>query len=311
MFTGNPAHVKLKSGIILMLISLAGLAGLAPGAAVRAAPVRDQTYVIYEMWARQQTAHICVGVNSTIAAEVRQHTEVEDASGTILAELEHSAAGATITGSVRDGDIGTLGPSSVQTTIDVNYGGQGRADFSFHANKAGSTTLHFESIVGDRLIDTNLAITVENCRYEVTIVAFSVSVGGGVNIETVGLMRTQIAADNGQYQGSGSLNFNSSFSGPGCTINYSLFQVPTTITGPPVQNDELKLNFKFDPASLTSHVACDGGGSGTATHTIDLTHLNLPEAIFPVEGGTRAFKLNYAGSDAGDSTVIITVEPVE
>ena len=310
-------HPKLKSKLgkllrpLPVILLLLGLAGIFPDATARAAQTQIPTIDSYELYVPGlDLVTICVGGDQSIPAEVRMKTRALGEDGNPIGELDHHALAAVITGEVQPSDLGTLEPGSASTSTDADYGGSGMAHFTFHGDKAGSGVLVFKATSGGVQTSAAEPMTVENCKYQVTISAVSVYLGGDVNVWTGGLMQTEIALEDGQYKGSGSMKFKSGFSGPECTINYSTFQVPTTITGPEIQNDELTLSFKFDPASLTNTVKCPEGG-GSATHTIDLTNLGLPPAKFPAAGGVDTFNVNYAGSDAGDSTVIITVVPIK
>jgi hypothetical protein len=298
-----------KRNVFLVILSLLALSGLTPAATARAAQAQTQTIDIYSMDLPLPLKPFCVGGEDTFPAEVRMSTRTIEADSTRVVEIDHHAVGALIEASVVPADLGTLSPTSVQTSSDVDYGRGGAANFTFHGDKAGSGAIKVKAEIDGREVSAVQLITVENCKYLVTISAVSVVLGGTFTMWTGGLMQTEIEFKDGQYKGSGSMKFQSGFRGE-CAIDYTLFQVPTTITGPEIQNDKLTLTFKFDPASLVQHASCYGV-SETSNHTIDLSNLHLPPATFPSEGGFDHFNVHYAGSDAGDSTVNITVVPIK
>ena len=206
--------------------------------------------------------------------------------------------------------MGTLSPDSKDTGLSAGNSLPDLVVFSFHALKPGQTVLVVNGTsLGGTVAGDTLAVEVENCKYRVSMAVISVALAGDIKIWTTGNMATEIGDDGaGGYTGSGSFIFNSGFNGPVCSISYSLFEAPTTITGPGIENDELTLKFAFQPGSLTNTVKCPDVPTATGTHTIDLTNLHIPPTTFPAAGGNAAHRLWYEGSDAGDTTVIINVQ---
>jgi hypothetical protein len=317
MTADHPASSRKRSRgsrfRLLLVLSIAlSLAGTAPGTRAGAAPNADESVVSYTLWIPGTGNDLCTGVTYTLPAEVREHVQAVRPGGILVGELRHRGTAALVEASVSDEQIAGIEPAAIQTGWDEDYGGRGRAEFSLHAKKAGQTSLYVKGTVNDRVVDQTNPITVVDCKYRVSLVAFTVTFGSGFSVWAVGKMDTQVGPDanSGMMNGAGTVKFNSGFKSSVCTVDYSFFQNPTTITGPPVKDDLLLLNFQFDPGTLISQVTCPVGG-GTEAHTIDLTNLNLPPVSFPAEGGTRVFRPHYAGSDAGDTTVIITAELID
>jgi hypothetical protein len=300
--------IRVKFILILILASLLALAGAYPTSAVLAAPPQYPTTFVYELYVSHPKATVCVGGTYPFPVEVRGHTEVKTYEGEYLGSPMSGGVGTTIRGSVSDPNVGTLTPSAIQTHMDVNYGGAGQANFTFHASKAGTTILNFKADVDNLLLENSAQITVEDCPYDVTMIAFTVAVSGEVKIWTTGQMSTRLNPAAGKLQGSGSVGIRSAFGGPVCSIGYTISRAPATLTAPAVENDQLKLSLSFGPASLANQVSCPGGG-GSASHQIDLNKLHIPESIFPAEGGTVAYPLKMEGSDAGITHVFITAVP--
>jgi hypothetical protein len=300
-----------KCAFLVVVLAL-GLAGASlPLASVVAAPSAAERVYELKVLAIQTPGHpaICAGFTYPIRVQLQQYTVETLSDGEeIVADLPRGVS-ATIQGVSTDPGVGTLSPDSKDTGLSAANSLPDLVVFSFSALKPGQTTLVFNGTALDGTVaGDSLAVEVETCKYRVSMTAFSVALGGGVKIWTAGHMQTEIGDDGaGGYTGSGSLIFNSGFIGPPCTIQYSLFDAPTIITGPGIENDQLTLKFAFEPGSLTNTVSCPVGG-GTGSHTIDLTNLHIPPTKFPAAGGTVAHRLWYEGSDAGDTTVIINVE---
>jgi hypothetical protein len=119
-------------------------------------------------------------------------------------------------------------------------------------------------------------------------------------------MQTEVAEFIDKYEGAGALNLNNGYGGDPCKITWSSFQVPTTISGPPIEDNKLKLKFTFQPAVLKGQVTCPEIGALSGSQPIDLNSINLPEFEFGPEGGTQVVHRQSGGLI---STVIVTVQP--
>lgn len=204
--------------------------------------------------------------------------------------------------------VGTISPSRIYSGFDVDAN-PAEAAFTFEAKKAGSTNLKFTATKGKKKFTDTIPIKVVDCEYKVTMNATDIDSRGGVTIWTIGHLDTKIKGEGGEMEGSGSFDFDSGFVGPPCSISYSEFQNATTVTGQITEDDQLKLNFAYQPGQITSKVSCpDSGGSGS--QTVDLTNTGIASATFPATGGTRMLRFTYAGSDMAPGTMIINVQPV-
>ena len=208
-----------------------------------------------------------------------------------------------------DTNVGTVDPPE-RLTGWLPSDKPGVAVFNFHAKEAGFTKLYFEALVEGEYIDANVSINVENCSYKVKMNATDIDSRGGVTIWTTGNLEVKITGDGGEMTGSAAFAFDSGFVGPPCSITYTEFQNPTTITGQVDDNDQLVLQFEYEPGTITSNVSCPDAGGGSASHQIDLTNTGITSATFLASGGTRMFHFTYAGSDMAPGTMIINVEPV-
>jgi hypothetical protein len=203
--------------------------------------------------------------------------------------------------------VGTVEPPQQVTGLDV-AAKPGGAIFRFHATKVGETVLIFTATYHRSKFITLQPIKVENCGYSVDMHATDIDSGGGVTIWIVGNLETTIKGDGGEMSGSGAFAMTSGFIGPPCSISYSEVENATTITGNVDDNDQLVLNFMYEPGQLTESASCPGGG-GTSTHTIDLTNTGIASLTLPATGGTRSLRFTYAGSDFAPGTMTIDVQP--
>jgi len=219
------------------------------------------------------------------------------------------SGGISVKGTSSDRSVGTITPPAQISGFDLDLN-PGEAAFSFTALKAGSTVLTFKATFKRKVDQALKLIKVENCDYKVEMHASDIFTGSGVTIWTVGDLATTIKGENGELKGSGDFAFDSGFTGPPCSISYSQYDNPTTITGQVDNSGELVLNFQYQPGQITEDASCPGGG-GTFTQSIDLTNTGIASATFPASGGTRSIRFTYAGSDAPPGTMIITVEPSE
>jgi hypothetical protein len=251
---------------------------------------------------------ICVGKTYPISVITLVDKDISRPANKVLHVSAERSGGIHVVSASSDPSIGTLSPNGVWSGFDLDLE-PGEARFNFEAKKAGLTVLTFTGTYKGKKDQVLKSIKVVNCTYKVTMNATDISSGGGVTIWTSGNLDTKITGDNGDLKGTASFAFDSGFVGPPCSISYSEFQNPTTITGQLDANDQLVLGFEYEPGNLTEQASCPGGG-GTSTHTIDLTNTGIASATFPASGGTRTFRISYAGSDFPPGTMIIDVQPV-
>jgi len=259
---------------------------------------------------------ICVGRDYPVNVRISADQQYEGRDGQWHDLTSVGVNGKYIEAFAQDESIATLSPGRLITGWGLDHDAPGEVAFKLHANKAGTTTLFFEAYIPEAeasrqepYFGPKETIKVVNCEYKVTMSATDVYTGDGVTIWTAGNLDTKITGDGGEMQGSGSFAFDSGFVGPPCSISYSEYQNATTITGHLDDNDQLVLDFQYQPGQVTSQLSCpDGGGSGS--QEVDLTNTGIASVTFPATGGTRALTFTMAGSDFPPGTMIIDVQPV-
>jgi hypothetical protein len=278
--------------------------------------------ILYRMKVTLPPDPICAGrqYDATVRISADQQYVGEDGELHDLTSVSMDAR--TVEAFAQDESIASMRPRSSITGWDVGGTGfsidvdaPGEATFNLHANKAGTTTLYFEAYIPEAVaayqqpyFGPKASIKVVNCKYRVRMSAIDVY-SSDITIWTNGNLDTEITGDGGEMKGSGSFTFGSGFVGPPCSITYSEYANPTTITGHFDKNDQLILDFRYQPGTITNHWSCPEG-SGSASQAIDLTNTGVTSASFPASGGTQAITFTYKGSDAPPGTMIINVQPV-
>jgi hypothetical protein len=301
----------------LTLLLALGVGGVAPQAPAQAAPLTAR--ISYLFRAQLPRGPICAGRDYDVMVKITKF--FENWEGTDWGRISggNGLNFQRVEGSVVNPDIGTLVPSISVTGGLLGEAGDvpGEAFFKFHANKAGNTILKFEVEIRDYnggvleydQMSLEKEIKVENCKYKVTMTNLDVASSGGVTIWTSGNLDLEISGDGGEMTGSGDFAHDSGFVGPPCSITYSEFKNPTTITGQ-VNDGQLTLQFNYEPGTINSQVTCPDLGALSGSQVIDLTNTGVVSATFPESGGSRSFRYTYAGSDFPPGTMIVTVAPV-
>ena len=256
-------------------------------------------------------APYCVGKKYQVRVKGAQAIIEEQATGAKEQGEPTPVVGIRIESSVQKAGIATLSPR-YRWAMDVEQDDYefGSVYFTLSAEKAGTTDIYFETLIFGKYTEAKRSIKVVNCKYKVEMTASDVFSDGDVAIWTYGSLDTEITGEGGEMQGSGSFDFLSGFVGPPCSISYTDFQNPTTIIGRNEDNEQLALEFQFEPGTVTSSVSCPDAGGGSKSQEIDLTNTGIASATFPAIGGTRMFTFTYAGSDAPPGKMIINVQPV-
>ena len=309
--TGISRLLRHTGTVILILVLSLDSAGQV--ASVRAAPRAIE--IIYRMRVYMPPDPLCVGKDYSITVRISADHQYAGQDGQLHDLTSEGISAKMIEAFATDESIAEVVPQQQMTGWDVESVGPGEAEFKLKAKKAGSTVVYFETYIAEAAqslqepyFGPGEPIKVVNCKYEVTMNAIDVY-SGDVTIWTAGNLQTEITGDGGEMQGSGSFTFGSGFVGPPCSISYSEFENPTTITGHLTEDDQLVLDFEYEPGQITSQVSCpDGGGAGS--QTVDLTNTGIASATFPATGGTRMFRFTYAGSDMPPGTMIINAQPV-
>ncbi len=311
----NPwgVSVLLQRTIRLALILVFGMGSAgqttsAQAAEPRGAKTKSITQIVLDI--RTPPEPVCVNKSYTISVITIADTDVTLKNGKVDHISAEPRGGVTVESSVGNPSIGTLNPNGLVTGFDLDAE-PGEGQFTFEAKKAGTTSLKFKGTYRGRSFKDEKQIKVVNCDYKVTMNATDVYTGDGVTIWTAGNLDTKITGESGEMQGTGSFAFDSGFVGPPCSISYSEYQNATTITGHLDDNDQLVLDFQYQPGEITSQVSCPDSGGGSASQTVDLTNTGIASVTFPATGGTRMLRFTYAGSDFPPGTMIIDVQPEE
>ncbi len=304
----------LRRALIMMLVLAFGLGSAGWEVPVRAAPSNE--LIIYRMVVSLPPDPICVGHDYPVKVRISANQQYLGQDGEPHDLTSEGVNGKTIEAFAQDESIATLSPGQLITGWALDNDAPGEVTFNLHANKAGMTVLFFEAYIREAAASQQEtyfgpkeSIKVVNCEYKVTMNITDVATGDGVTVWTAGNLDTKITGDSGELQGTGSFAFDSGFVGPPCSISYSEYQNATTITGHLDDNDQLVLDFQYQPGELTSQFSCLEV-SGSASQEIDLTNTGIASVTFPATGGTRILTFTYAGSDFPPGTMIIDVQPV-
>ncbi len=306
-FVRYPRHMFYRVLVVALLIG-----GVPQTAPVSAAPPDERVRREGELSVTLPRASICAGRSYDIVAKFATNEYIigRDIQGepTLSPFTSEPISGVVVKGWAGDESIAKINPPSAMTGWDVDIDHPGETTFVLQAKKAGQTTLNFRATWMEDTRGPVHAITVKNCDYKVSMTAFDILSIEGVTIWSSGVLNTKITGEEGQLNGTGAFNFDSGFTGPPCTISYSTFQNSTTITGQVNQNDQLVLNFQYQPGTVTSSVSCPDVPAGQGSQVVDLTLTGVNQATFPSSGGTRVFPFSVYGSTG---TMMITVAPVE
>lgn len=305
----NVQRIRLRRrvfGLTLLLALGVGIAGQT--APAHAAQFSGNSQVSHGISVTGLPQTVCAGQDYKITVKLTKHVAFLRGSEWVPGRVPTPMTAVNVEVFSTDTNVGTVDPPE-RLTGWLAGNALGEAVFTFHAKEAGNTKLYFEALVEGEYIDAKESIKVVNCKYKVKMNALDVFNDGGVTIWTNGDLDTTITGDGGEMTGSAAFAFDSGFVGPPCSITYSEYQNPTTITGQVDDNDQLTLHFDYEPGTVTSSLSCpDGGGSGS--QEVDLTNTGIVSATFPAGGGTRVIIFTMAGSDMGPGTMIINVEPV-
>jgi hypothetical protein len=186
-----------RQQIVVRILYAALISTLAIGSAGQTYSVRAAsaaTELRYSLSAKKlkgNNATICVGDDVPIHVRVTR-AEFDGDQGSNAQEI----TGARIEASMSNGGIGRLNPISIHTGWDSND--PGGADYKFHAERVGTTTIFFKGTINhvwwpaklglfplvDRkdFVKDQVEITVEECQYKVTTIS-KWQVSGEANIK--------------------------------------------------------------------------------------------------------------------------------
>lgn len=303
-------HLPHRRNLLLAMVLAFSLGSAGQTTPAQAAPAERRIRVEGEITVTLPPDPICAGRSYPITAKLANNEYTQEGFDDTPAPFtSEPISGIQIRASTGDGSIATIDPPQLWSGWAIDDDAPGEVTFHLHAVKAGETTLNFRATVNGDTRGPVKTIKVKNCDYKVTMNAFDVFSGGGITIWTFGNLDTKITGEGGELKGTGSFVFDSGFSGSDCSISYSQYQNQTTITGHVDDNNQLLLNFQYEPGGLTESASCPEGG-GSSSHSIDLTNTGVTSATFPATGGTKVVTFTYAGSDFPPGTMIINVWPV-
>jgi hypothetical protein len=288
-----PRRSTIISVVLVLTIANAGL--ILPA---QAAPISATEFRFF-MSARKLkgNATICVGDEVPIHVKVMRAEMVGDPANMGYVQ---GMPGVRIDGSVTDAGIGTLTWTTIYTGWDFND--PAGADFKFHADKAGMTTINFTGkinhiwwaskyLIGlppltDRrdFVTGQVDITVEECQYKVTAIStFSVP---GVRLKAVILDAGLVLDTDSRFKGKATVTW---VGGPvsmfGCngTMEVAPSQVELVGTKSPGQYaNQLTVEVAYSDASLTHIYDCKPG-------SVEIHPTEHPDPIIfsvPLSGGS-------------------------
>lgn len=178
----NPAHRRHRIFMALVLVLTFGSTGFS--LPVQAATAATEFRFFMTAKKVRGNAAICVGDNVRIRVQVMR-AEVVISPGNL--GYIQNLPGALVTGSVSNVSVGTLQPASIRTGFySIDPGG---AEFQFHADKVGTTSISFKGTINhiwwaskyliglpaltDRtdFVTDQVGITVEQCQYKVMAIS--------------------------------------------------------------------------------------------------------------------------------------------
>lgn len=205
---------------------------------------------------------------------------------------------------------GTISPKKIQSGWDPEAN-PGEAQFSFEAKKAGSTDLNFQGTWKRQKFKDKITINVVNCKVKVTMNYLMRQSSGGTTGLVIGQLDTLLEGDGETYGGTAILDSDRTHTVPGCSLSFSGFENPATMTGKRTGspgNEQLELTIAYEPAESSLTATCPIVGTITTTGTEDPTNWLATNATFSGTGGAQSFPINFA---QWFGRLIITVTPVE
>jgi len=316
-------HMLLQRAIILALMLVLAVGSAGQAAPAQAAPIAQGTGSQYEIKYilaiyLPDGQPICAGRDYPVRVRLVESTQqVEPKPSEPLVSIKE-LSGITVQAFAKDESVGTLSPRKLITGWNVEEDAPGEATFTFHAKKAGTTDLYFETLIRTAITGTHdeyigpvRTIKVVNCKYKLTMNYLMRQSSGGTSGLVSGQLDTLLEGDGEVYQGAGVLDSDRATSMPPCSFSSDGFDSPTTIAGKltgSTDNPQLELTVDYEPGQSSATISCPIVGAKTTTTTEDPTNWLATNAAFSGTGGAQSFPINYA---QWFGRLIITVEPVE
>jgi len=219
-----------------------------------------------------------------------------------------------------DSNIASLGtPSTVLINSPSARGLRPAAvTFKIKAKKVGKTTITFSAEVEyyghmtKTLPYPPVPIEVRNCKFKVNTIGQWIRVNSGSSSSAMAVIDgAEIKADaQGQYTGSASVNWGSTYVIEGCTTTNSITTGQAELTGAMNESGQLAMNLTFEPSEWSSSFSCPyvgGNQSGSSQITLDPLSLSLPSS-----GGVATQSQRFVTeSDMLPGSMVIVVIPEE
>jgi hypothetical protein len=207
---------------------------------------------------------LCVGDEVSIRVTVWERTEVvgEVGGGYGLGRL----GGVEVVASVDGSGVGTISPAAAMTKMSMDS----RADFTFTAEKPGTTVVHFQAKVnthwllgllelGGNNITADVPLMVEDCKYKVTAVS-RWSIPGGIHINYVATIdvagMTEDSDRGGHYVGTASVTWQIANGTAGdCSSTQSAGPSEAWLEGQ-VHGDDLAVTVFYNRVVVSNHIVC-------------------------------------------------------
>ena len=276
------------------------------------------TEMRYSMSARNLggNATICVGDDVPIHVRVTRAEFVGNQGSNV-----QDIPGARIEASMSNGGIGKLNPISIYTGWDSND--PGGADYTFHAEKAGTTVITFKGTISQiwwpaklglpplvnrrDFVNARVEITVKSCDYRITSISKWL-VPGPANIRIEAMINEAGLAEDGtgRLKGTATVQWQLTTSQ---VLDCKAQSVTTTseaeLTGVR-EEEELIVDIAFETANITLPAFCVGSDGGIASGGTPAQMTPKPGTFtVPASGGGKREPHVLQGPGASGSVVII------
>lgn len=301
MRTRWPLLPWLSVGAALVLV----LSGVGPAWPAQAAPLSPWRFNVIT-----PPAPICE--NNTYTFLVTVVSGVGRGPGFI------SHPGAWVDAQVRDGAVGFVTPARqsalfAQGLSDAPEEAPGQIAFSFHSKKAGTTSLKLTTIDGNRVVTSDVPVTVEHCEEEITAIS-TWDIPGPARLGLVAsIHRAPMNADEqGHLTGTANVKW---FLVTGrvedCAADVQMVsESRADLTGQIGPDGQVTVNVFYQPTEINLADTCsnpEGSISG------DRRVLVTPQALsltFPAAGGTVSLNHILDGPEQTPGSAVVVVHPV-
>lgn len=281
---GNPAPRWRTVFIALTLALSIGSAGQTPLAQAAPAGAAEIWWWVIANKVRG-TALICIGDDVAIDVRVGHTTRgIEDEDEGV----DNYAVGVKVKSSVQDSSIGTLSPWENTTGWDRDN--PRSAPFSFHAKKAGTTTISFWGVVERRDVKAEpVTVTVQPCKFKVATIS-RWHLPGIHEFDILAMIdEADMTADaKGRLAGRATVNWAvaTTVLSPYCSsAKFTVSPSQADLTGQMDDSGLLVVNLTFQPAAASVTQVCFvPGGTETTSYQYQLTPDPLSLSV-PSSGG--------------------------